>query len=89
MLVQTDLASMIPLYLDRPGSWAICPYSAAKAFLQHDPQLRVLTLQDPIPRRTCYMLRSKTSRWTEPAAAALFRAALIPYLESLSWLDQL
>ena len=88
-LVQTDLASMIPLYLDHPGSWAICPYSAARAFLQENKDLRVLQLGCEIPRRICYLLRSKTSRWTEPTAAEIFRSNLQTYLENASWLDRI
>lgn len=88
-LVQADLASMIPLYLDHPGSWAICPYSAARAFLQENKDLQVLQLSCPIPRRTCFLLSSKTGGWTEPAAAKLFRKNLQTYLENADWLDKL
>ncbi|MBP3634785.1 MAG: LysR family transcriptional regulator [Oscillospiraceae bacterium] len=88
-LVQADLASMIPLYLDHPGSWAICPYSAARAFLQANADLQVLQLSCPIPRRICYLLSSKTGGWTEPAAAKLFREKLQTYLENADWLDKL
>ena len=88
-LVQTDLASMIPLYLDHPGSWAICPYSAARAFLQERDDLQVLQLSCEIPRRICYLLRSKNSRWTEPAAAEVFRETLQTYLEQATWLDKI
>ena len=88
-LVQTDLASMVPLYLDHPGSWAICPYSVARAFLQEFPDLQVLELDVPIPRRTCFMLESKSGGWKQPTAAAMFREAVLPYLESCLWLDDL
>ena len=89
-LLQTDLASMIPLYLDHPDSWAICPYSAARAFLQENTTLQVRQLSCPIPRRTCYMLTSKTRSWSNPTAVALFREAIIPYLEAnAQWLDHL
>ena len=88
-LVQTDLASMIPLYLDHPGSWAICPYSAAGAFLQEKKDLQILQLTCELPRRICYLLRSRTSRWTEPAAAEIFRNKLQTYLEQASWLDHM
>ena len=88
-LVQTDLASMIPLYLDHPGSWAICPYSAARAFLQENRDLQVLQLDCELPRRICYLLRSRTSRWTELAAAEIFRESLQAYLEHATWLDKI
>ena len=89
-LLQTDLASMIPLYLDHPGSWAICPYSAARSFLRENGNLQVMQLSTPIPRRICYMLQSKTRSWTEPTAATIFRDAVIPYLERNSdWLDEI
>jgi len=89
-LLHTDLASMIPLYLDHPSSWAICPNSAARAFLKEDPDLRAAKLTCPIPERTCYMLSSKTRSWTDPTAVSLFRNAVIPYLEAnAQWLDNL
>lgn len=89
-LLQTDLASMIPLYLDRPDSWAICPYSAARTFLKENPSLRAVKLSCPIPERTCYMLSSKTAHRTDLTAVSIFREAIIPYLEAnAQWLDHL
>jgi len=88
-LVQTDLASMIPMYLDHPGSWAICPYSVAGAFLEENEDLQVLRLDCNIPRRICYLLRSKIGRRTETAAAEVFRRELQRYLEGATWLDQI
>lgn len=88
-LVQTDLASMIPLYLDHPGSWTVCPFSTARAFLQENPRLKVLDLNCPIPNRIVYILHSKTGSRTDPKAADIFNKSLLPYLQQADWLDEL
>lgn len=86
-LVQVDVAAMVPPYLDHPGSWAICPVSVARSFRQAGVPMVPLTLNQPIPKRTCYMLSSRTHGTTEPTAAALFRNALTAFLEKADWLE--
>ena len=86
-LVQVDVAALVPLYLDHPGSWAICPVSVARSFRQAGVPMVLLTLNQPIPKRTCYMLSSRTQSKTEPTAAAIFRTGLREFLSHAHWLE--
>jgi len=85
-LVQADLASMIPVYLDHPGSWAICPISAARAFQEADCAMEIREPAQPTPGRTCYLLSNRGKDEPETEAVLLFRAALEAFLERASWL---
>jgi len=78
---------MVPLYLDHPGSWAICPISVARSFQQTGAPMVSLELTEVIPQRTCYMLSSRTQSKTEPTAAAIFRDGLRGFLSHAHWLD--
>ena len=86
-LVQADLASMIPLYLDHPGSWAICPISAARAFQQQGTPIRLWKSLQPLPRRTCYLLTHRGRDFTGNEAAAIFSGALRQFLQQSAWLE--
>jgi len=86
-LVQADLASMLPLYLNHPGSWAICPVSVARALQKEGCALEIRTLSQPVPKRTCYLISNRGKHEPENEAAELFRLELERFLADLSWAE--
>ena len=79
--VYVDNVALLTIYMDDPKTWAFCPASVAKAFLQEDRPVDIRALTEGPPNRVCYMLTERTPRSAAAAAAvAVFQDALYAFL---------
>jgi len=80
--VYVDNVALLTIYLDDPKTWAFCPASVAKAFLQEERPVDIRPLTEGPPNRVCYMLTERTPRSAAASAAvAVFEGVLHDFLK--------
>ena len=78
---QFDTASMIVSFLTHPKSWALCPVSVVKTYV-NDPNIIIRDCSVEIPQRKLYMLTERSN--SESEAVQIFTRTLHSFLENYS-----
>ncbi len=81
-------SSTIPYYVTELGQWAICPESSAKGITSMF-DLEMVTLSEPMPNRTFYLLEHTRPRESRVHTIERFKQLLLTYINDFDKMDRL